>query len=142
MKNVRDIGEAMIAAKVEQMTDDTSKMFLTCLMMQKAREELPGEFTQGFSYQVLSKRLAYHGVPATPYAMAFFCAQAINVGTLILYATVLKVLSERNGGQEVTIDDIAKAFPWGFPTEEEVHRIWEAQKVGRNNMVDQEAAWA
>ena len=72
--------------------------------------------------------------------MGLLCS---SPGEAVLYAHTLKELACENGG-EFNLNDMARAFPNGFPSREEMAKAWEAQKVAGapgGNYLDTPGAW-
>lgn len=90
--------------------------------------------------QIMRSRLAMMGVAITPQALLFLMVQSKgSPGTAVMYSQAMHRLFVDNGRQQITIEHLAQAFPVGFPTEERLSQMWEAQKHPQaplGNMLD------
>ena len=144
MKKAVEVGEALLKAKVVPMTKDETEIFIILTVYDRGGQPLPEE-AKSFGHRVLEKRLEVHQVPATDIAIALLAAISKTPGDCVLYAAVIKALHSKLN-RKVTFDDIVNYFPWGFPTIEARHEIWDGQKVvgereGSDNWLDHAEAW-
>ena len=70
-----------------------------------------------------------------------------SAGTCIMYLTYLQYKAKKLGVKEITATIFAKdIFPSGFPSEEDLHKLWDSQKVkteksgGSDNLLDYQSA--
>lgn len=145
--HVTKIGDAMFAAAEEAapMSEDMTRMFVLMSMMESTLdvEPLPSDITESFKFQVIKKRLEVtYGKPiATDSVIGTLAYQSDRVGVAVLYAAAIAAIYLKVK-HVVTMDDLVEYFPMGFPVEEELHKIWIAQKLsGDMNSVDMKAAW-
>lgn len=151
MITVNEIAAEMFKAKTQPMDDRQSRLFFMLLIIEHNKMELPPEIAETFQFQVMKKRLESHYVipVANAYAMAVLALMAENVGSVVMYAGALAAMyAERK--EVITIKTIAEHyFPMGFPTEEELDRIWDMQKiplqptstVSTDNAIDLPDSW-
>ena len=62
-------------------------------------------------------------------------------GGIIMYLTYLQYWAKKTNKKEITISDYCAIFPNGYPTDEELHKLWISQKVdienkGSDNLID------
>ena len=70
-----------------------------------------------------------------------------SAGTCIMYLTYLQYKAKKLGVKEITATIFAKdIFPTGFPSEENLQKLWDSQKVkseksgGSDNLLDYQSA--
>lgn len=51
-----------------------------------------------------------------------------NIGTVVMYAHALGEVARRAGTSEINLQNFAESFALGFPSEEQLSKIWQAQK--------------
>lgn len=61
-----------------------------------------------------------------------------NPGNLVMWAWTCRAMFRKVGFRQLTINDFTNEFPMGIPSEEEISKVWEAQKTAdfRNNLDD------
>lgn len=137
------------AREVEPLSGDAGAEFL----MQTYSDMLePTQFGKdqaiGFPQEVLYKRMIWaNSGPVSVNVASTVVAQSFGlIGCLIMWAYTLHRMGQ-SLGHMVTIEDLAKAFPKGFPTERAQAEIWDAQKGSANNLpgdnlIDLKEMWA
>lgn len=149
MKTAINIGNDMITTKkVRVMTEEESMVMISLIQMQQDLPPLDGEDKPPLAYQIADERLAFHNVPVERRVLLMIASLCDRPGTVVLYCAAVKAIAMKvlaGEGKPVTFSHFIEAFPMGFPTEEELHRIWEAQKVHDDqpgdNWIDRPAAW-
>jgi hypothetical protein len=70
-----------------------------------------------------------------------------NAGTCIMYLTYLQYRAKKLGVKKITAMEFAQnIFPMGVPSEEDLHKLWDSQKVKRaetmasDNLLDYQSA--
>jgi hypothetical protein len=128
---------------LERMDDNLSEIFIKVTFSEASGELklFDDNFaTQlGFSGQVFKKRLDFYGNVNVTLGVALVVITLCqgSPGNLVMYAFTLARLAKQNNKDLITIDDIANAFPVGFPNERGLREIWDAQKGGNwNEKVD------
>lgn len=125
------------------MDKDESKIFIRLVISEVANEIFPDEVKETFMYQVIDKRFTSLGVLATEQAITFLAFISKNPGKAVMFAHYLvwcKINRQHQG--PINMDLISNVFPWGFPTEDQLHILWKAQKVKededsiRDNLLD------
>lgn len=125
----------------EPMSKEISHVFLTCCINDGDDSFPPDEAKQTFQYRVVSKRADYAGLLATTAVLAFLSALCKSPGSLVMYVYALRYhqLIKGCGDEVLDMYRLAGIFPVGFPTEESLHKAWEAQKTKNaflGNMLD------
>lgn len=140
------------AKAVEPMTREQTEFFIRCCIadMDDKAPVRVGEATRcGEAGLVLFGRLNQAGatVPITLPAAAFILFLSDGLpGEIVMWAYAANRLYAR-WRRTISTDELAEAFPNGFPTESERLRLWDAQKGnmhGRKdvgNMVDLPETW-
>jgi len=140
------------AKKVQAMDDETSHTFLQlCLMEQHLDGAKEGHLDRelrekSFLYQVLVKRLEVCS-PKSKFSiplLAFVSTIGDRPGTIVMWAYTLHMMATQLAEPRmVKLEDLAKVFPMGFPTEEEYEQVWDGQKGEKGiNLLDVEETWA
>lgn len=143
MKKAVEIGNEMLGANVRPLTENETKSLLSLIMFDQVKEPLPPEIKEMFMYQVCHQRLEAFGVPVHEIVPAYITILSDRPGIAVLYAAAIKAIYEQNK-REVNLNDMINAFPWGVPTEEELHKIWDGQKCHDrqpDNWLDHGEAW-
>ena len=136
----------LLDCKVEPMNEEMSKLFLqlsfTEMSVQSGKAKpdvvtgMDEHLKDSPGYQILKTRLEAFKKNFSPtldigILPQVFCALMCDrPGTVVMWAYTLNEIFVKSG-QPVTMAALANAFPWGFPTEDEMHKAWEAQKVER-----------
>jgi hypothetical protein len=142
MMNIHEIGAAMFAAKTARMSDDMTKAFIIMTWVEQGLGEFPVEVAESFSFKLIKQRLKVfykEDSIATDSVIGVCALLSDRPGMAVLYAATIAAMYEKHG--HVVMRDLVEFFPDGFPTEEEIHKIWTAQKIGGGNSVDNKAAW-
>lgn len=69
-----------------------------------------------------------------------------SAGGCIAILTYMQYKAKQRGVKKITAEDFAHIFPMGFPTQDQIHEAWLAQKVksekygGSNNLLDYQSA--
>lgn len=128
--------------KLEQypMDNEIENIFLFLLMAdpdKKLNTEKP------FLYKVIEKRVQYCFNYAINDArlIMILCILAVSPGCAVMYLTYLQYYCKNKSKKTLTIEDLGNIFPRGFPCEDDLHKLWDAQKVkpnrgGSDNLLD------
>lgn len=72
-----------------------------------------------------------------PRVIIFLMQISKNPGNAIMYLAFFQWYCYKNNKPVLTIEDICEAFPMGFPSEDDMLKVWDSQKVkkeqGHNN---------
>jgi hypothetical protein len=124
------------------MTENETKLFVNCMFadMQEYKDFSTLE-EQAFAIQVLQKRLVYHEVKVSVPVGVFICSMSKTPGDLVMWAYTLFLIQKKNN-KPVTMEDLSKEFPFGFPIEESYETVWDSQKNDNgSNQLDFKANW-
>ena len=128
--------DEFLATRQQPMDEEMSMAFMNLTMMEMHEKGLPPQLESSFMFRVLTKRAAYLGLDANPYAMALLACLCQSPGSAVMF---LVAISYR--AKVLKISTITNLFPMGFPSEEELSNLWDKQKgfnfdVKIDNMVD------
>jgi len=140
------------AKKIREMTSEETQVFVHLCTMDMHLDGAKGRHLdrtlreQSFLYQVLVKRLEVCS-PKSKFSiplLAFVSTICDRPGTIVMWAYTLHMMaSQLAEPRMVKLEDLAKVFPMGFPTEEEYERVWDGQKGEKGvNLLDVEETWA
>lgn len=142
-RTATDVGNAILAAPQHPM-DNSSTETMPRLVVAGPAFKLP-DTAMPLAIQIAKTRLAAFNVPASDAAIVMIAQLCDRPGTIVLYCAALKVLADRLG-RAATVSDLCEAFPMGFPDDEALTAIWDAQKVrdgkGPDNWLDRAEAWS
>lgn len=149
------------AKDVAPMTEAISRLFMDCILAERAEQKTAGKlepFSEKISQeagpagQIFEKRLSWPhhagqqcATVSVPCAIFVIMLSGGSPGKIVMWAYTINRLYQRKRDM-VTMDDLAHAFPIGFPTEQAEHELWDAQKARRHgqegdNMVDKIETW-
>ena len=129
------------ATKVRSMTPAETKLLIQCTHIENTdrRDPLTVDGSKiGFIFQVIQKRAQFHGVKMTAGLMLWIASLSNSPGSAILWLYSVHCMDKKDG--TASLADWATAFPH-IPTEEAMSEVWDAQKDGGANRVDDPAVW-
>lgn len=145
VKDLRD------AEANEPMSEDLSKLFVTATL-----NELNGDdrmftseaaSTAGFIAQIIHRRLEVMS-PGTKISLGTGLIAAFNSfnnpGRAVLWAYTLHRMFKDSDRTAIMIQDVANAFPMGFPDEYSFLMLWDSQKTthdASDNLLDLPSTW-
>src|SRR5262245_56794777 len=119
--------------KIEPMSREMTELFLKATMLDMQK---PEPFTEkvaaemGWLGKILYSRLqAYGGECTVAVAVIVGMLSKGSPGNVVMYAFTLARISKLTE-KIVDTKELSLRFPWGFPTEEGLLEIWDAQKGG------------
>lgn len=123
---------------------ETETFFQATLLEMTSQEEVTQEMANkmGDLGRLFFSRIQFYGGKVTLGAFVVCATVSGGVpGNLVLYAFTLSRLYNTNKEKPVNVMTLANLFPWGFPTEEGLLEIWDAQKGSKwgesvDNMLD------
>lgn len=152
--------EGLLGCKGKPMTEDESRTFLTLMMMEmnietgKTKPELLAQMDKDLEgclgYQILKSRLALFKEKFSPTMQVEVLPQILcalmcdRPGNAVMWAYTLNEIFIKTR-KPVTLKSVTDFFPWGFPTQEEYSKCWDAQKAENmpmGNMVDDFKNWS
>lgn len=136
----------LLDCKVEPMSEEESKSFMYLMMtemgIQKGKikpdflDKMDADLKDCKGYQILKTRLESFKKNFSPtldvgILPQIFCAlKSDRPAVVVMWAYTLNEIFVKTG-KPVTMAALTDAFRMGFPTEDELHRVWKAQKVER-----------
>lgn len=136
-KRWQDWCDMFLSAPVAPMTDKLIELFLSMTIydasttaekesMIKARlasEDAP------LQYRIFKAHADRIGLKVTSSVWGFVVMMGVNPGNIVMYVHALRRYQQLHGGRLVSMNELARAFPVGFPTD--LERLWDAQKLTR-----------
>ena len=118
------------------MSQGLSGVFIQCSMAESQNLPAIAEVAKTFQYQIIDKRAESIGLKMTDALKMLLSAIVGSPGEAVMYVYALLYWQQYNELEQVDIEALSIAFPFGFPTESELERAWDVQKVGGRNMLD------
>lgn len=118
------------------MDDELSKIFLSMCMAEMEKMDISKilESVQTtFLYQVFTQRAEFINLKMTEYVKIFLSSLIKSPGESTMYLYYLKA---KYPNELISFTEITNLFPIGFPTEKALSDLWDAQKIGSDNMLD------
>lgn len=145
--------------KNNTLSDESSKFLINLVYMENDPKH-PLQKWEGFTekvflYELLKKRteFCFTFKFKNPIALLFLVGNIASPGQGILYLWYIQWWTFKNRDVEDNVIDLLtlceKIFPWGFFSEDDLHKIWDSQKVstklfndnkGSDNLVDYSVA--
>lgn len=113
---------------IAPMDMDASMAFFTCSMGEKDESFPPDAVKNTFLYRVGEQRVKWAGLRTTPACLALLSYLCESPGAVVMYIYALRYLQVRDNIESIGMHELAQQFPMGFPTEEALSVLWEAQK--------------
>jgi hypothetical protein len=115
-----------------QMDKTICTLFINCSMTERcgddeATKKMVDHFYKLPTFRLLNSRIEAAKVPVSPAVQVLCSAMCLNPGAASMWAYTLNQLAHEIG-KPVGMGELAEAFPFGFPTEEGLDRLWDAQK--------------
>jgi hypothetical protein len=120
--------------KNEPMSDGLSSVFMKLVMLEMGNDSIPPELKTQFIYNVIEKRAEYIELKINDHVKAFLTYLVNNPGAAVMYLYYMKSAAPPN--INISMHELSKIFPMGFPSDSELSELWEAQKIKGNNMLD------
>ena len=114
---------------IEPMNMDTAMVFFNCSVGEKDESFPPEVVKASFLYRVGEKRAQYAGLVITPACLALLSYLCDSPGGMVMYIHALRYLQLRGNLESIGMNELAQQFPMGFPTQEALHTLWDAQKA-------------
>lgn len=131
--------------KTEVLTELEARGYLgLCLMSEEDVDEAYDDLAKSiWSLKVWEKRVeSALTIKIHKKVLMFLSIRVLgNVGSGIMYIYYLQYWAKKNGNKRISLDILfSKVFPNGFFPKEEMHKLWDAQKIvgynGTDNMID------
>lgn len=142
------VGKAMRDAKRDIMDKGLSKTLATLVLAGDDGDVKLAAVMKNadapFGFKVIKGRLDHFEIPAETRTMLFATALCDRPGFCVMYCAAIKTIFDAKTSK-VTLSDFCEFFPFGFPIESEMKRIWDLQKnhtgQGSDNWLDHDEAW-
>lgn len=122
-----------------KMNDEIGLFLLKITLMENSRQDFPEE-EAGSMFQLIKKRLDYHGIPHSKHLVLFLCLIPMTPGSAVLFSHAIACMYQKLE-REVTLSDFCVFFPDGLPSDDTLIKAWDAQKVEGTNIVDYVDTW-
>lgn len=129
------------ATATRPMSAAETQLLIKCTRIENTdrRDPLTVDATQmGFVFQVMQKRAQAHGIKMTAGLMLWLATLSSSPGIVVLWLYTVHRMDKK--GDVASLTDWATAFPH-LPTEDAMREVWDAQKVGSGNMLDDPEVW-
>ena len=116
------------------MSQEESEMFIKLMLIEMNTPTIDDaspeqqELFETFEVKVVLKRLALADVTASPALLMWIVCFSDRVAVAVMCAYAICAIAEKTGKAHVTLEDLAFAFPMGFPTKEAQKECWYGQK--------------
>ena len=122
--------------KQHNMDNETSGLMIQLLMGNP--QEIP-EKEKPFLLKLIEKRIevVFDYVITDIKLLLFLCVLTETPGKAVMYLTYLQYWAKKNSKFEIDMDTFCQTiFPWGFPSDEDLDKLWDSQKVKTKGMSD------
>ena len=108
---------------------------LVKLLLMRGKMPMIPEAQKPFLYKLIEKRLehcfTYKITDARLLLMMVLICQ--TPGIAVMYMAYLQYWCKKNFSESIDLDVFCeKIFPWGFPGDDDLHKLWDSQKVEQN----------
>jgi hypothetical protein len=121
--NIQDWCDQFKALPQEPMSNELCTLFLAVMMGNVDREVLE----EMFIYKVVVARAEAIGLEMEDSLRDFLACLCKSPGTVTMYLSLLR--QEQENGKQITMSYWSELFPTGYPTEDNLQTLWDAQKV-------------
>lgn len=130
--------EKFKALKRHPMDKDVMEIFVTVMMAHKdkrANELLQEAKKAHHTFEITEKRSQALDLKMDPAVIFFLTVVAGSPGNIVMYLTYIRYwAANENTSNDVTWDDFTmQLFPNGFPSEEDLRKLWDEYKEGKEN---------
>lgn len=128
--------ELLFAKKFEElkkhrMDDEASKMLIQLSFAPIPEDD--EEINKQFLCKVISARFAALGYTMDIKTKLFIAYLTGSPGMAVMYCHYLAYYCKKNNISHLNFTDFCmNVFPWGFPSEEDLSKLWDEQKVHRD----------
>lgn len=130
------------------MSEDQTVFFLRMHIVDKQFPNglMPDDLAKQHIVTVATGRATWLELYISPQVLVFLCYMCVSPANITMMLSYIKWCTLRDKYEDkVRIDYLADLFPNGFPTNEALYQLWEAQKVdstlfGNGNLLDLIAA--
>lgn len=118
----------------QPMEKDTSEILMKLILSKNSSFNIPDE-EKPFVYQVLEKRIkVLHDFEVDDRVLLFLCCICRSVGVGVMYCWYMQYESKKRNIRHISLETFCEIFPMGFPSEDDLSRLWDAQKVHSERM--------
>jgi hypothetical protein len=134
--------EEFSKAKTEPMSDEITKVFLIAVISKRDGLSVTNKGIEDeFLYKVIDKRAEHINLKIDDYTKVFLMFLTKSPGTAVMFLYYLKYVVEKTKlslnsevfslqpNIEIDMERLSVLYPLGFPTESELERLWDLQKV-------------
>lgn len=126
-----------ISALTVPMDKQLTKVFMMCCLAESAKKDIGQELKEEFVYKIIDKRAQFIGLTMTEPVKMMLCVLSTNVSRAVMYVYALRYFQVNAKLGPISTEDLAALFAYGFPSEAELSRLWDLQKNGAGNLLDQ-----
>lgn len=120
------------------MDEDHSKMLITLLFasrspMKPEMEAIVKEIEEkSLAFKIIKSRLLGLGYEPDVTLLMFMSTMVDNPGSAVMYAHYLAYKGKKHSVRKIDIQFMCeRVFPIGFPTDEDMSKVWDMQKVSK-----------
>lgn len=117
----------------ENMGEQKAETFMICMLKEQQEKELPKEAQQLFQYKVGAAHARRIGLSIRPWTLLFVSSLVDSPGKLVMYLHGLRRWQQLNFGRDIDMVRLGTVFPFGFPTDEALHSLWDEQKLTKED---------
>lgn len=126
--------EEFTKLKPVPLTDSQSEVLINLILDKEKINAIEIE-EKPFLYQLLEKRIEkLHNYKIEVSAMIYLTSILKSPGNVVMYCWYLQYQSKIKNIKTFTIDDLVNIFPIGFPSNDELKKVWDMQKIIRPSM--------
>lgn len=114
---------------------ENMEILMKLLLYKNAFDDIPDN-EKPFIYQLIEKRIKYCFTYKIedPRLLIFLSLIAESPGKAVMYLAYLQYWCRKSGAQVLTLEIFCESiFPWGFPSDDDMHKLWDEQKVNRDS---------
>lgn len=122
MFNINDWATKFFNQPTEAMSSDLSGVFFRMMMVDGEPVDIP-QLKEEFLYKVIESRAKHIGLELSDSAKIFLMFLCQSPGNVVMYLCALRSKEKR-----VDMAVLTNYFPMGFPNENSLGDLWDAQK--------------
>jgi len=133
--------EELFAKKFEelkrhQMDDETSKMMISLIFSKIPEDDKSANELQ--VVRIIDMRFKALGYTMDLKTKLFLSILSTTPAVAVEYCHYLAYFCKKNGLTELNFNDFcSRAFPFGFPSEADLHTLWDSQKISKDSGTQQ-----
>ena len=124
------------------MSDENSEILIKLIILNQTGtkekfDQMEKESKQFNQILILDDRLKMLGYKSDLFSKVFLSLFMETPGKIVMYAHYMAYKMKKHGLKELTIDNLCETiFPLGFPSDEDLHILWNKQKVHKEKSTD------